>query len=103
MKVIRLTPGAISLSSVSHFPIVGKSMRVKPVMLPPGRARLATKPCPTGSMTRENTMGMVRVACFNAATTGDPLATMTSGAEFTSSVACACIRDTSPPENRCST
>jgi hypothetical protein len=34
-------------------------MKVKPVMLPPGRDRLATKPCPTGSLTTLNTIGMV--------------------------------------------
>ena len=37
-------------------------------MLPPGRARLATKPCPTGSLTLAKTMGMVWVACLSAAT-----------------------------------
>ena len=31
--------------------------RVKPVMLPPGRARLSTKPAPTGSTTCTNTIG----------------------------------------------
>ena len=41
MSVIRLTLGAISLSISSHFPIMGKSTNVKPVMLPPGRAKLA--------------------------------------------------------------
>ena len=40
---------------------------VKPVMLPPGRARLSTKPAPTGSTTPTNTIGTVRVACCNAA------------------------------------
>ena len=35
--------------------------------LPPGRARLSTKPAPTGSPTTGNTIGTVRVACSNAA------------------------------------
>ena len=74
MSVIRLTSGAISLSISSHFPIMGKSTNVKPVMLPPGRAKLATKPCPAGSLTTEKTIGMVRVACFSAAMTGVPVA-----------------------------
>ena len=39
----------------------------KPVALPPGRARLSTKPAPTGSMTIANTIGTVRVACSNGA------------------------------------
>ena len=46
MKVICLTPGAIAFSISSHFPMMGKSKEVKPVMLPPGRARLETRPCP---------------------------------------------------------
>ena len=33
------------------------------MILPPGRARLATKPSSTGSLTCANTIGMVRVAC----------------------------------------
>ena len=33
--------------------------------LPPGRAKLATKPVPTGSTTTTNTIGTVRVACSN--------------------------------------
>ena len=43
---------------------------MKPVALPPGRARLSTKPAPTGSGTMMNTIGMVRVACSNGVTTG---------------------------------
>src|SRR5215203_5388476 len=34
---------------------------VNPVALPPGRARLATNPAPTGSMTTANTIGCVRL------------------------------------------
>ena len=41
------------------------SNRVNPVALPPGRAKLATKPAPTGSVTCTNTIGTVRVACSN--------------------------------------
>ena len=45
---------------------------VNPVALPPGRARLSTKPAPTGSMTLANTIGTVRVACSNGATVAVP-------------------------------
>ena len=62
-------------------------MKLKPVMLRPGRDRLATKPCPTGSLTRLNMIGMVLVASFSAAVIGVPLPTMRCGAECTSSVA----------------
>jgi hypothetical protein len=49
MTATRFTLGAISLSSSSHFPAIPNSYMVNPVALPPGRARLATKPAPTGS------------------------------------------------------
>jgi hypothetical protein len=38
----RVTCGAISLSNSSHFPATEYSNGVKPVALPPGRARLST-------------------------------------------------------------
>src|SRR6266566_3073921 len=41
--------GAISLSSSSHFALKLYSNSMKPVALPPGRAKLLTKPAPTGS------------------------------------------------------
>ena len=50
------------------FPAHAVFERVKPVALPPGRAKLATKPAPTGSVTTTNTIGTVRVACCNGAT-----------------------------------
>ena len=43
--------GTICLSSSSHFPLRPYSNIVNPVALPLGRARLATNPAPTGSMT----------------------------------------------------
>ena len=45
-------------------------MKLKPVMLPPGRDRLSTNPKPTGSMTRAKTIGIERVSGFSSATTG---------------------------------
>jgi hypothetical protein len=42
-------------------PISGSKL-LKPVMLPPGRDRLATKPSPTGSATTAKMIGMVAVA-----------------------------------------
>src|SRR5262249_19769030 len=39
----RVTPGAICLSNSSHFPLKLYSYCIKPVALPPGRARLSTK------------------------------------------------------------
>jgi len=43
---------------------------MKPVMLPPGRDRLATKPLPIGSVTFTKIIGMVRVCWSSAAVVG---------------------------------
>ncbi len=64
-------------------------MLVTPVTLPPGRARLATRPDLTGSATLTKTIGIVDVARLAAATAGVPHATMTSTLNRTSSVATA--------------
>src|SRR6516164_446030 len=50
MTAACLTWGAICLSSSSHFPLIPYSADAKPVALPPGRARLSTKPPATGQM-----------------------------------------------------
>src|SRR6266511_2514661 len=70
MIAARLRLGAISLSSSSHLPPIELSMLMKPVMLPPGRDRLATKPSPTGSDAAAMTTGIVRVIRCTAAVTG---------------------------------
>ena len=57
MTAARATHSAISLSCSNHFPLVPHSIEVKPVALPSGRPRLATKPAPTGSVTLTNTIG----------------------------------------------
>ncbi|MFZ0649917.1 MAG: hypothetical protein WAZ97_03390 [Pseudolabrys sp.] len=41
-------------------------MKLTPVILPPGRLRLATMPASTGSVPAEKTIGMVGVAAFAA-------------------------------------
>ena len=61
------------------------SNSMKPVALPPGRAKLSTKPAPTGSTTPTNTIGTVRVACSNETKDGELIARMTSGASATNS------------------
>jgi hypothetical protein len=87
----RVTRGAISLSIASHFPATVVSKLVRPVTLPPGRGKLATKPLPTGSRTTAKTMGMVRVCCSSAAVLGVPCEKITSGCSATSSFANCCI------------
>jgi hypothetical protein len=46
MSAARRRSGAISLSMPSHLPTMPASKLTRPVRLPPGRARLATKPGP---------------------------------------------------------
>ena len=73
----------------------------RPVILPPGCARLATNPSPTGSELRGITMGIVRVASRAATTDGEVAATMTSTLACTSSAARAGSRSklAVPPAN----
>ena len=79
MNPTRPTPGAISLSNYGHLlPKVG-SLAVNPVIVPPVRARLATKPLPIGSETLTKIIGMVRLSCEIAATPGVVSTTITSG------------------------
>src|SRR5262249_28727286 len=68
----RVAPGAICLSTSSHLALRLYSSAMKPVALPPGRARLSTKPAPTGSVAEANTIGTMRVACINGPTTELP-------------------------------
>ncbi len=87
MTATRVTWGAISLSSSSHFALKLYSYELKPVALPPGRAKLSTRPPPTGSTTCTNTIGMVRVARRTDVTVILPPVKMTSGASATNSAA----------------
>jgi hypothetical protein len=87
MAVTRTMLGATCLSNCNHFPAMGGSKLLNPVMLPPGRAKLATKPSPTGSETATNTIGILKVACRSAAKTGVLLATSKSRFRLTNSVA----------------
>src|SRR2546430_608178 len=64
-------------------------MLVKPVIFPPGRARLVTNPEPTGSPTDTMTIGIADVAPRAAITEGVAHAMMTSTLALTSSAATA--------------
>src|SRR5579872_896191 len=63
----------------------------RPVTLPPGCARLATNPPPTGSLARANTMGMADVARLTVETEG-PSVRMTSTGSRTNSAAISASR-----------
>jgi hypothetical protein len=69
----RLRTASLSISSLFVFNSGDKLE--KPVTLPPGRARLATKPAPTGSPMFVITTGMVVVALLTA-NAGDVAETM---------------------------
>jgi len=99
---IRLTSGAISRRSSSHFPPMLYSKVRNPVALVPGRARLSTNPRPTGSATMANTIGIALVSSSKTPTVA-PVANMTSGASATSSAAYLRRRSASPPLQRYST
>ncbi len=75
------------MSSSSRFPLSSEERNDNPVMFPPGRARLAMRPVPTGSSLSTITMGIVVVACLAAWIAGVPFATITSTGSRTSSAA----------------
>jgi hypothetical protein len=75
------------LSSSTYFPVTEASRFTNPVMLPPGRERLATKPWPMGSTTFPKTIGMVRVSCFSICVVGEAALKMRSGLAATISLA----------------
>jgi hypothetical protein len=60
---------------------------MRPVALPPGRAKLSTNPAPTGSATCTNTIGTVRVADSSGCIVAVPNAKMRSGLSATNSAA----------------
>src|SRR5262249_19079826 len=62
------------------------AIRDTPVMFPPGRLRLVTRPVPTGSPDI-TTIGISRVACFAASAQGVYTATITSTLRATNSPA----------------
>ena len=73
---------------------------MNPVALPPGRARLSTKPDPTGSGTIANTIGTLRVASNNGDKLAAPVVKMTSGASATNSAAYLRMVSGLPPPSR---
>src|SRR5262252_3873718 len=70
--------GTSSESSSSRLGDSSVLRLLKPVRLPPGRARLATRRSPTGSLTLVKTIGIVEVALFAARVGARAMATITS-------------------------
>jgi hypothetical protein len=75
----------------------GENGVILALILPPGLARLCTKPCATGSAIPTNTIGISRVASCSETKEGVPAATSTSGCSSTSSLASARAFSTSSP------
>jgi hypothetical protein len=75
-------------------------MALIPVMFPPGRARLATKPVPTGSALTAMTIGIDVVASLAAWLTGVEVVTIRSTGRRTNSAASAGSRSTWPSTHR---
>ncbi len=63
MTATRATRGTTCFRISSCFVLTSGVIWLQPVTLPPGRARLATSPLPTGSPCTMKMMGMVFVAC----------------------------------------
>jgi hypothetical protein len=86
-RAITLAWGTNSDSSSTRLEFSWSAMLLKPVMLPPGRARLETRPIPTGSPTPVKTIGIVEVAVFAARAAACPAGTITSTSRPTKSAA----------------
>jgi hypothetical protein len=71
-----------------------------PVRLPPGWARLATRPSATGSVPTAKTIGIVAVALWAACAAGGPNAAITSTLRSTRSLANAGSRSSPPSAQR---
>ena len=82
-------PGAICARICTCLAVRSFAMFVTPVTLPPGRARVAIRPDPTGSDTAKNTIGMDEVARFAATAAGDAQARIRSTRLAASSAASA--------------
>src|SRR5438093_13529957 len=65
MKATRVILGAICFNNASDLPKMESSNVVKPVRLPPGRAKFVAQPTPTGSRAPGATIGIVRESCCN--------------------------------------
>src|SRR5215203_3406244 len=63
-RAARVRCGAICFRISGSLPKTESSGAAKPVMLPPGRARLVM-PCPSGSVTQTNTVGIDRRRLLN--------------------------------------
>jgi hypothetical protein len=97
---MRVAAGISSCSNSICFAPVSTVKLLTPVILPPGRLRLAANPIWTGSPPVEKTIGMVEVAAFAASRAGVVVATITVTNWRTRSAASAGNRSYSPRAQR---
>jgi hypothetical protein len=69
---MREAAGTASLIRLRRLALSSGLLSVTPVALPPGRARLVTRPPPSGSDTAPKTMGMLLVVFLAAVEAGVP-------------------------------
>ena len=100
MIATRRSPGTSSRSRSSRLPARSVDRTDSPVTLPPGRARLATSPLPTGSPAAVNTIGIAVVTCFAAVISGVPEVTIISTLRRANSAAISAARSLRPSVQR---
>jgi hypothetical protein len=103
LNLALLSSRSRSLSEAHHVPLaviaaIRRTEPLKPVIFPPGFAKLATTI--SGSPIAAMTMGVVVVAFFAARTAGVPLVTITSTFKRTKSVASSANRSPRPSAER---
>src|SRR5262249_18319981 len=96
----RRRPGTNSRKSSSRLAATSVCWIDRPVTLPPGRAKLATRPVPTGSPAAAKTIGMTDVACLAATIAAVADVTMTSTLRRTNSAAISSKRSVRPSAQR---
>ena len=79
-----------SRSSSSRFATSAVLKKVAPVILPPGRLRLATTPCLTGSSVITKRIGITDVAAFTASAVLGPPPDMRTGYAALDQLGCKC-------------
>src|SRR5262245_9705361 len=97
----RAAAGSTSRKSPRRFATTSAVKKLIPVALPPGRARLATRPSLTGSSATPKTIGIVRVAALAAsAATEPPGDAITLTCRCTKSATCSGNRSKRPSVKR---
>ncbi len=84
---MRVAFGISARRRSSRFAMTSPLKILTPVRLPPGLARLAARPRPTGSWATMNRMGIILVAAFAANAAGGPPVAMTATFRCTRSAA----------------